>query len=176
MSLSFYQASVASYLQVLNATREVLKKAESFAAENGGDIEQFVGLKLRDDMLPLSFQVISVWHHSMGAIKGCQSGEFTPPPKMTDMTWSKTTGLVDEAIAFMQAQSPAEIDALAGKPMLFKLSSREVPFTTDNFLMSFSLPNFHFHATTTYAILRKEGVPLGKMDFLGQLRIGHDDH
>ncbi len=173
MSLSFYHASVSSYLQVLHATAEVLKKAEFCAAENGGDVEQFVNLKLRDDMLPFSFQVISLWHHSMGAIKGCQSGEFAPPPKMSDMNWSKVTGLVAEAIEFLESQSEDAIDALAGKPMLFKLGGREIPFTTDNFLMSFSLPNFYFHATTTYAILRKEGVPLGKMDFLGQLRIGH---
>ena len=57
--------------------------------------------------------------------------------------------------------------------MLFKIGGQEIPFTTDNFLMSFSLPNFYFHATTTYTILRREGVPLGKMDFLGQLHIGH---
>ena len=64
-----------------------------------------------------------------------------------------------------------EINALADKPMLFKMGETEIPFTTDNFMLSFSLPNFYFHATTTYAVLREHGVPLGKMDYLGQLRV-----
>ncbi len=57
--------------------------------------------------------------------------------------------------------------------MVFKLSDSEVPFTTTNFLLSFSLPNFYFHATTTYDILRMHGVPLGKFDYLGALRVGN---
>jgi len=56
--------------------------------------------------------------------------------------------------------------------MVFRLRGREMPFTTDNFLLSFSLPNVYFHATTTYSILRHLGVPLGKIDYLGQLRLG----
>jgi hypothetical protein len=60
----------------------------------------------------------------------------------------------------------------AGGPIVFCIGDREIPFATGNFLTSFSLPNFHFHATTTYAVLRMHGVPLGKRDFLGELRIG----
>ena len=55
--------------------------------------------------------------------------------------------------------------------MLFKFGKTELPFTSDEFLLSFSLPNFYFHATTTYSILRQQGVPLGKMDYLGKLRM-----
>ena len=65
------------------------------------------------------------------------------------------------------------INALAGKPMLFKMGETEIPFTTSNFLLSFSLPNFFFHATTTYSILRMHGVPLGKMDYLAAMRVGN---
>ena len=54
---------------------------------------------------------------------------------------------------------------------LIQFDDTEIPFTTDNFMLSFSLPNFYFHATTTYAVLREHGVPLGKMDYLGQLRV-----
>ena len=56
--------------------------------------------------------------------------------------------------------------------MVFRVRGREMPFTTDNFLLSFSLPNVYFHATTTYSILRHLGVPPGKLDYLGQLRVG----
>jgi len=61
---------------------------------------------------------------------------------------------------------------MAEKSMVFKLGKNELPFTNQNFLLSFSLPNFYFHATTTYDILRMLGVPLGKMDFLGQIKVG----
>ncbi len=56
--------------------------------------------------------------------------------------------------------------------MVFKLGKNELPFTNRNFLLSFSLPNFYFHATTAYDILRMLGVPLGKRDFLGNMKIG----
>ena len=56
--------------------------------------------------------------------------------------------------------------------MVFKLGKNELPFTNQNFLLSFSLPNFYFHATTTYDLLRMLGVPLGKMHFLGQMKVG----
>ncbi|MEM9622424.1 MAG: DUF1993 family protein, partial [Pseudomonadota bacterium] len=68
--------------------------------------------------------------------------------------------------------SESEVDGLADKSLVFKLGEREMPFTNENFLLSFSLPNFYFHATTAYDILRMLGTPLGKMDFLGRLRVG----
>ena len=71
-----------------------------------------------------------------------------------------------------QLESREGIDALADGPMLFKMGSTEIPFTTGNFILSFSLPNFYFHATTTYDVLRMHGVPLGKVDYLGALRVG----
>ena len=63
------------------------------------------------------------------------------------------------------------MDALAGRDVIFQMRDRKVPFTAENFLLSFSLPNFYFHATTAYDILRTKGVPLGKRDFLGRMRI-----
>ena len=56
--------------------------------------------------------------------------------------------------------------------MIFKIGGNEIPFTTENFVMSFSLPNFYFHATTAYDLLRQKGVPIGKMNFLGPMRMG----
>ena len=67
--------------------------------------------------------------------------------------------------------SLAVINALEGGSMVFEMGDRKIPFTTEDFLMSFSLPNFYFHAATTYDILRMKGAPLGKRDFMGRLRI-----
>ena len=63
--------------------------------------------------------------------------------------------------------------ALSGQNMIFRLGETEIPFTTENFLESFSKHNFYFHPTTTYAILRQLGTPLGKRDYLGSMKMGH---
>ena len=173
MTISLYDISVASYLQVLGGIRNVLAKGEQLADKNDLDLQEMVRYKLRDDMLPFSFQVISVWHHSLGAVKGLKAGEFAPPPKMSDMDYAALQGLVDEAIESLQQETREAIDQLAGGPLVFKLGDQEIPFSCANFVTSFSLPNFYFHATTTYTMLRSHGVPLGKMDYLGALRVGN---
>lgn len=171
MSVSLYDLSVASHLQILGGVTNVLAKGEQYAAAGNMDLKEIVGYKLRDDMAPFSFQVLSVWHHSLNAIKGLKEGLFSPPPKLKGLDYEGLKGLVSEAIEELQKERREDIDALAGKPMMFKMGSTEIPFTTDNFILSFSLPNFYFHATTTYAMLREHGVPLGKMDYLGRLRV-----
>ena len=171
MSISLYDATVASYLQTLGGVANVLDKGEAYAAENGIELQDIVNHRLRDDMAPFSFQVISVWHHSKGAVQGLKDGLFTPPPPMSDMYYTKVKGLVAEAIDSLQQESREEIDALADKPLTFRLDRSNIPFTTNNFILSFSLPNFYFHSTTTYAVLRILEVPLGKMDYLGALRL-----
>ena len=172
MPFSLYDTSVASYLQTLGGVANILERGAAHAVENDLDLDELVRFKLKDDMLPFSFQVISVWHHSLGAIKGIKAGEFAPPPKMSGMDYSKLQGLVAEAQEALAGESREAIDALADNPLIFKLGGNELPFTNANFIMSFSLPNFYFHATTTYAILRMHGVPLGKMDYLGAIRMG----
>lgn len=173
MNTFFYDMSVASYLQTLGAVAKVLERGETYAKENEIDLSTLTNYRLRDDMAPLTFQVVSVWHHSMGAIKGMQSGEFGPPPKMPEMDYAYLKGLVAEATEFLSGLDKADVNKLADQNITFRMGSHEIPFTTNNFVLSFSLPNFYFHASTTYAILRTQGVPLGKIDFLGEMRVGH---
>jgi hypothetical protein len=71
----------------------------------------------------------------------------------------------------MEALKPDEVNALEGKDVAFQFGETKVPFVAETFLLSFSLPNFHFHATTAYDILRSRGVPLGKRDYMGRMRI-----
>lgn len=172
MSLSFYDCSVTAYQQVLGGVKTALAKAVAHSEETDLELQSVVDFRLHEDMLPFSFQVISIWHHSLGALKGLQAGVFEPPPAMDPLDFAGLQGLVDEAMAFCAAQTPEAVNALAEGPMVFRVRGREMPFTTDNFLLSFSLPNVYFHATTTYSILRHLGVPLGKLDYLGQLRVG----
>lgn len=172
MPISLYDLSVLTYLQILRGVASVLKKGEDHARDEGLDLSDLVETRLRPDMLPFRFQVVSVWHHSLGAIKGLKAGTFSPPPDMGELDYAGLQGLVEEAITGLEGVSRQELADLEGKPMKFEMTSMEIPFTCENFILSFSLPNFYFHATTTYDMLRMAGVPLGKMDFLGNLRMG----
>ncbi len=172
MSISFYDTSVGSYQQVLGSVAAILDKGAAFAAENEIGLSEIVATKLRDDMMPFHFQIVSVCHHSWGALQGMRDGRFLPPSFELDKDYQGLQSLVGEAQEGVASISESEVNELAEKSMVFAIGDREMPFTNANFLLSFSLPNFYFHATTTYDILRMLGVPLGKMDFLGQMKVG----
>ena len=172
MSVSFHEVSVGSYLQVLGGVAGVLDKGASHAAEAGLDLQELVMTRLRDDMMPFHFQVVSVAHHSWGAMQGLQKGSFSPPSFDLDKDYAGLQALVAEARDGLAGLDAAKVEVLAEKSIVFKLGKTELPFTNRNFLLSFSLPNFYFHATTTYDILRMLGVPLGKRDFLGPMKVG----
>jgi len=172
MPISFYDASVNSYLQILEGVTGVLNKGAVYAAEKKIDPQGFVMTRLREDMMPLHFQLVSVAHHSWGAIQGMQQGSFSPPSFELDMDYAGLQSVVTNAQARLAELDAAAIEALESGSMVFKLGKRELPFTNQNFLLSFSLPNFYFHATTTYNILRMLGVPLGKMDYIGKMKMG----
>ena len=172
MSVSFHEVSVGSYLQVLGGVAGVLDKGARPAAEAGLDLQEVVMTRLREDMMPLHFQVVSVAHHSWGAMQGMKKGSFSPPSFDLDKDYAGLQALVAEAREGLAGLDADEVEALSGKSMVFKLGKNELPFTNQNFLLSFSLPNFYFHATTTYDILRMLGVPIGKMDFLGKMKLG----
>ncbi|MGD8417972.1 MAG: DUF1993 domain-containing protein [Pseudomonadales bacterium] len=171
MALSLYDVSVGSYLQMLGATSGYLEKGAGHCAENGIDLDEVVETRLWPDMLPFRFQVISVVHHSLGAIKGIKAGLFTPPDGYGEPDYDGLQKLVADARAELEGLDRGEIDALVGKDMAFGLGERKLPFVAEDFVLSFSLPNLYFHATTAYDILRNKGVPLGKRDFMGALRI-----
>jgi len=167
MAVSLYDISIGSYLQVVDACRNVLKKG----AGSGLDLTEVVDARLRPDMFPFRFQVVSVWHHSLGAIKGIEAGVFSPPPALGELDYRALQGLLDEAADGLRQYPRADIEALEGRPVKFKMGDFEIPFSAEDFILTFSLPNLYFHATTAYDILRMLGAPLGKLDFLGQMRV-----
>ncbi|MBM3643350.1 MAG: DUF1993 domain-containing protein [Alphaproteobacteria bacterium] len=171
MALSLYDACVPSFVQILGSMEGVFAKAQEHCAKTGADANALVGAKLVDDMLPLSFQVTSVAHHSVGAIKGVTAGTFGPPAGGTAYDFAGLRKLLAESRAAVEAVTPAELNAFEGKDVVFAMRDFKIPFTAEGFLLSFSLPNFYFHATTAYDILRGRGVPIGKRDFLGKMRI-----
>jgi hypothetical protein len=171
MPASLYDLSVASYLQTVDAVGGFLAKALDHCQGCGADPAGMVEARLAEDMLPLRFQIVSVAHHSLGAIEGVKAGVFSPPGKTEALDYAGLQKLVGDTGASLRRLSREEVDALAGRDVVFQIGDRKVPFIAENFLLSFSLPNFYFHATTAYDILRTNGVPLGKRDFLGRMRI-----
>ncbi|MEH2610026.1 DUF1993 domain-containing protein [Bradyrhizobium sp. AZCC 1693] len=171
MAFSLYDASVANYLQTLGAVSGFLERGLVHFCEKNIDPDTMVEARLAPDMLPLRFQIISVAQHSRGAIEGVQSGEFRPPAANTPYDYAGLQGLVAQTQEALSAWTPDAVNALGGRDVVFHLGERQLPFTAEGFLMSFSLPNFYFHATTAYDILRTNGVPLGKRDFIGRMKM-----
>jgi hypothetical protein len=171
MSTSLYDLSVATYLQTLGGVAGFLERGHAHFTEKNTDPNEIVETRIFPDMLPFRFQVQSVAHHSLGAIEGIKKGLFGPPANLAALDYRGLQQLVTDTRHALQRLEPTEINALEGKDVVFQIRDRQVPFTAESFVLSFSLPNFHFHATTAYDILRMKGVPLGKRDYLGQLRV-----
>jgi hypothetical protein len=170
MAISLYDVSVGTYLQILGAASGFLAKGREHCEKNGIDLKQVVETRLVPDMLPFRFQVVAVAHHSLGAIQGVEAGVFRPPT-VPDLDYPGLEKLIADARAGLQAYKREAIEALEGKDVQFKLGERVMPFIARDFLLSFSLPNFYFHATTAYDMLRMKGAPLGKRDYMGPPRL-----
>jgi hypothetical protein len=170
MAISLYEASVASYLQTLDAVSNYLDKALAHFREQNIDPAEIVETRLFADMHPFRFQVQSIAYHSLGAIESIRVGTFQPPGERPKQDYAGLQALVVETRDALKKLTPEEVDSLEGKDLIFKGSSVRT-FTAEGFLLSFSLPNFYFHAATAYDILRMKGVPVGKRDFIGALRV-----
>lgn len=173
MALSLYAATIPGYRQILGSLTAWLGKAELYCADRGIPSDALIQARLADDMLPFAYQVKSAVVHSIGSIEGVRKGVFSPDMTEPPSTFAALTARVTEAVTALEAVDPAEVESFIGRDMLFVMGERRVPFTAEEFLLSFSQPNFYFHATTAYDILRWKGVPLGKRDFLGRLRWKH---
>jgi uncharacterized protein len=170
MTFSLYAATVPSYRQVLDAVSGLLRTAENFCTEKGIAPDDIVQARLVEDMLPFAYQVKSTAVHSLGAIEGVRRGVFSPDMTPPPGTFAALKTRIAETLVALEAIEAAEIDAFVGRDMRFAFGDRRIDFTAENFLLSFSQPNFYFHAATAYDILRWKGVPIGKRDFIGKLR------
>jgi hypothetical protein len=171
MSISLYEGSVVNYLQTLGAVSGFLDRGLSYCRDNNIDPETIVETRLYGDMLPFRFQIQSVVHHSVGAIEGIKSKVFRPPHDLPSHNYSALQSLVAEARDNLKGITSATINAHEGTEVIFEIRNSKLKFTAEGFLLSFSLPNFYFHAATAYDILRSKGVPLGKRDYLGTMRL-----
>ncbi|MFC6198749.1 DUF1993 domain-containing protein [Ponticaulis profundi] len=171
MSFSLFDATVPGYIRTLNAISGVLAKGREYYKEHALDVESIPDERLCGDMLPFSFQINSIRHHSIEAIDAIKSGQFGIPGAMEKTDYASLEALVKKTVEELSALTPDDVNACEGNDVIFTLGEMKIPFTATGFLMSFSVPNFHFHATTTYDILRMKGVPVGKRDYLGALEV-----
>ncbi|RLA10963.1 MAG: DUF1993 domain-containing protein [Gammaproteobacteria bacterium] len=171
MASSLYDITVAPYQQVVDAMVGILDKGAEHANELGIDLDELVNFSLYEDMLPFGFQVFATALHSVGALQAIESGVFNRPESLPQHDYAGLQNLMAETAATLGSYSREQVDAMSGGEVLFAAGELQLPFTTEGYVMSFSLPNFYFHATTTYDILRLKGVPLGKMNFLGSMQL-----
>ena len=158
-------------MQLLRACAGLIDKAEAFCVEFNHAPDTLIQARLAENMLPFAYQVQSMAVHSLGAIEGVRKGVFAPDtaPPPSDFAGLKTR--LAEALAGLGAIDPAEVDGFVGRDMRFEFGERRLEFVAEDFLLSFSQPNFYFHATTAYDILRWKGLPIGKRDFAGMPRL-----
>lgn len=170
MALSLYAATIPSYHQILGAVSGLLLTAEAFCLEKDIAHDDILQARLAPDMLPFAYQVKSTAVHSLGAIEGVRRGVFSPDMTPPPETLAALKTRIADTLAALEKIEPSEVDGFVGRDMRFTFRDRQLDFTAEDFLLSFSQPNFYFHATTTYNILRWKGVQIGKRDFTGWLR------
>ena len=173
MTISLYDATVPTFAQILSSLTALTKKAEAFCAEKEMEEADLLNSHFGADMLPLSWQIKWTNTHSIGAIEGVRRGLFVPDRDPPAGSFADLRDQLESTLSALKSQTPETVDAFVGKDMKFSVPGTDInmDFTAENFLLSFSLPNFFFHATTAYDLLRHAGIEIGKRDFLGRPRI-----
>jgi hypothetical protein len=168
MSFSMYQAAVPPVLQILASVSAILDKAAAHCAARKIDPAALLTFRLFPDMFPLSRQVQVVTDQAKG-MAARLAGIEVPSYADTETTFDELKARIAKTTAFVKSVTPAQIDGSEDRPIVIKAGGNELKFTGRQFLTGFVFPNFYFHATTTYNILRHCGVELGKRDFLGAI-------
>jgi len=166
MSLSMYQASIPVCIKQLENLSNILKKGEAYAAAKKIEPEVLINARIAPDMFPLSRQV----QIAADIAKGCAArlaGKEVPSYEDKEKTFAELQERIAKTIAFLKTFTPAQIDGSEERKVTLKIGGNEMVFAGQPYLLYFVLPNVHFHATTAYAILRHNGVDVGKKDYLG---------
>ncbi|SFV06472.1 DUF1993 domain-containing protein [Pseudoduganella namucuonensis] len=166
MSLTMYQASIPAFVRALNVLSALLTKGEEHAAEHGIVPEILLGARLADDMMPLTAQVQRV----SDAAKLCiarLTGVDAPKFEDNETSFQQLRERIAKTVAFLEGLSEAQFEGSDERDVTLTFGAFSQSFTGQGYLLTFALPNFYFHVTTAYGILRAQGVKIGKLDFLG---------
>ncbi|QFT78537.1 DUF1993 domain-containing protein [Erythrobacter sp. THAF29] len=172
MPMSLHDAFVPSARQILIGMKGLVDKAEAFVRDNGLQDSELIDAKLAEDMWSLPWHVRACWVHTGYAVRLVMDGEFTPDFTEIPSDWEAMRTMLDDALAELDGIDAEALEAISGQTTGFILGGKRLmEMTAANFLLSFNQPNFNFHAATFYGILRMKSMPLGKMDFMGPMRV-----
>ncbi|WP_133498761.1 DUF1993 domain-containing protein [Cognatilysobacter terrigena] len=165
MTISLSQASIPVFVRALRNLRHILEKGAAHARERGVDADSLLQLRIVDDMLPLSRQVqIACDMAKNGAAR--LAGQDPVPLADEETTLEQLYARIEKTVELIEGVDASKIDGSEGREIVLKMRSGELRFNGQDYLLQFVLPNLYFHVTTTYALLRREGAPLGKTDFI----------
>lgn len=168
MPISMYQASVPVFVKTLGNLAAILDKAAAFAAEKKVDPSVLFGYRLAPDMLSFVRQVQIAADHAKGAAARL-AGLEPPAYEDNEAGFAELKARIDKTLAYLGTLSPAQIDGSEERDVTLKIGPNTRTFKGQAYLLHFALPNFFFHVTTAYDILRHCGVHIGKRDFIGQV-------
>ena len=166
MPLSMYQASVKVFTRQLNNLTAILDKAAAHAEAKKIDPSVFINARLAPDMLPLAGQI----QIATDSAKGCVArlaGIEVPSYADTESTFPELRERIAKTVAFLESVTAAQLEGSDERKITLKVRGKEVDFVGREFLLHFAHANFYFHVTTAYAILRHNGLEIGKQDYLG---------
>ncbi len=166
MPISMYGASVPLFTQMLEALSGVLDKGAAFAASKKVDPAVLLGSRLAPDMLTLARQV-QIASDTSKACVARLAGIEAPKYEDNEASFDELKARIAKTIAFFGTVAAPQIDGAEEREITLKFPSRELKFTGQNYLLKWAIPNFTFHCATAFAILRHNGVDIGKQDFLG---------
>jgi hypothetical protein len=168
MQISMYQASVPLFLQILGNLSAILDKAAAYCESKKIAPETMTSTRLIPDMFPLARQI----QIATDQAKGCAArlaGIDVPSYADTETTFEELKARLAKTMDFLKSVKPAQIDGSEGRQIKLKLGGQDMTFSGQQYLLHFVFPNFYFHATTAYDILRQAGVQIGKTDFVGKV-------
>ncbi|MGC4088197.1 MAG: DUF1993 domain-containing protein [Polyangiaceae bacterium] len=167
MAFTTYDASIPAFRQILKSLSRLLDKAEAHAAEKGVDVSTLLGAKLAPDMFDFTRQLQIATDHAKGAA-GRLAGVDIPKFEDNEKTVADLKARIQKTLDFIASVQPEQFAGAEDKEIKLVFPWATYDFTGRSYLMHYALPNFYFHATTAYDILRSQGVAIGKMDFLGK--------
>lgn len=168
MTISMYQASVPVFVNRLNALSQVLAKAEENATERKIDPQVFVSARLAPDMFALARQVQIATDHAKGAPSRL-AGREIPKFEDNEASIAELRDRIAKTVRHLESFAPADIDGSEDRTIELKMRGRDVKLQGLQYILNVAMPNFYFHIATAYGILRHNGVPLGKADFIGAI-------
>lgn len=167
MSVSVHEQVVVAFCHALRAQRALLDIARHHAESAKYDVAVLLTARLFPDMLPLARQVQLTTDFAKGGAARLAGVEL-PKWADTETTLDELQGRLDKCTAFLQSLPPAQFEGAEARAIELTTPAGKLSFTGRDFLLHWAIPNFYFHCTTTYNLLRHNGVPVGKFDFLGK--------